>query len=85
MTAFYDEQMAETVKSAMAYLATERGQRAINRIAQKDGELNHAIGVVALHKIPWGNLTQPGWAQERERDMPLRSDAPQSDGGSEHG
>jgi hypothetical protein len=67
----YDRQMAQVIITAINYLSTERGQRAINRLSRSDRELNYAVSVKAHHKIPWHNLTLPGWAEEREKAMPL--------------
>lgn len=58
---FYDEQMAETIKSVMDYLSGPRGQWAVNRLAQRDPELHRAITVTHHHNIPWHNLGLPGW------------------------
>lgn len=59
---FFDREQAEIVKQAITYLATTRGQIAINRLAQSDPALSRLVGVIAYHKIPWHNLTMPGWA-----------------------
>ena len=69
---FYDKEMAETIKSAIAYLATPRGQYAVNRLAMHDDALHRAVSVTAHHSIPWHNLTLPGWADTHD---------PQSDRG----
>jgi hypothetical protein len=71
---FYDEQQAEVVKQALQYLMTERGQRAINLLAQRDAEL-HRLLCQQYHKIPWANLIDIGWAERRMRDMPLTTDS----------
>ena len=57
----YDREMAVVVLHAIDYLATPRGQLAINRLAQQDPELHRAITVTQHHKIPWHNLGLPGW------------------------
>lgn len=58
---FYDQEMAEMLKVAIKYLSGPRGQWAINRLAQKDPELHHALTVTQHHSIPWHNLGLPGW------------------------
>ncbi len=70
VTTFYDEQMAVIVLQAIQYLATPRGQLAINRLAQKDQELHRAITVTAHHSIPWHNLGLPGWQNSDEPVKP---------------
>jgi hypothetical protein len=75
---FYDEQQAEIVKQAIAYLATDRGQFAINRLAQGDAELHRAVTVTADHKIPWHNLGLPGWADICERVVEGATSNPRS-------
>ena len=65
MPTFYDVEHAEIIKQAIAYLATERGQLAINRLAQKDPALHRAL-TMTHHSIPWHNLGLPGWADERD-------------------
>lgn len=58
--AFYDEQLAESIKSVMDYLSGPRGQWAVNRLAARDHDLHRAV-TVQHHNIPWHNLGLPGW------------------------